>query len=403
MAAAALDGVRVLDLTHYVAGPYCTKLLADFGAEVLKIERPPAGDPARHIGPFFHDVPHLEGSALFLHLNTNKLSLTLNLKPAEGQRIVRRLVPEADIVVENFRPGVLAALGLDYGTLAALNPGLVLTSVSNFGQTGPYRDLRASEIVEAAMGGPMNVTGAAEREPLKLGGNVVQYHAGAMACYATLVALWKAETTGAGDWVDISIYETQAANRDRRVGNLVAHAYTGEIGKRQGGRMRPLAGVRRAADGYVHLVGGGARLAGSLRMIGREDLLDDARIRDVTRADHAEALEEVDALFTAWLHEQPKDEAVARAQAARVLAASVNTMADLFANPHFQERAPWSLVDHPHTGPALYAGRPFIMSETPQQPPGRAPLLGEHTEAILCGRLGYAHDDLRRLAEQNVI
>lgn len=403
MAPTALDGVRVLDLTHHVAGPYCTKLLADFGADVIKIERPPAGDPARRSGPFFHDVPDPEGSALFLHLNTNKQSLTLNLKSAEGQRIVRRLVLQVQIVVENFRPGVLAALGLDYQTLAELNPSTVVTSISNFGQSGPYRDLKASEIVESAMGGPMNVTGHPAREPLKLGGNVAQYHAGAMAAYATLVALWQAEDEGEGDWIDVSIYETQVTSRDRRIIHLLAHAYTGEVGKRQGGSTQPLNGIYPAADGQVHIAGSGTRLAGVLRMIGRQDLLREPRFGDPAQARRPEVLKEAEALYLDWLKDQAKNEAVARAQAARVLAAPVNTIADLFADPHFQARAPWSRIDHPRTGPVLYAGRPFLMSETPQAPPRRAPLLGEHNEAILCGQLGYAREDLPRLAEQGVI
>ena len=402
MQQAALDGVRVLDLTHYIAGPYCTKLLADFGAEVIKIERPPAGDPARHIGPFFHDLPHPEGGALFLHLNTNKQSLTLNLKSAEGRAIIRRLIPMVDIVVENFRPGVLAELGLDYVTLAALNPRVVLTSISNFGQTGPYRDLKASEIVEYAMGGPMNVTGHATREPLKLGGNIVQYHAGAVAAYASLIALWSAETTATGDWIDVSIYETQASSRDRRTIYLTGYAYTGETSTRHGGSIRPLAGVRPTGEGYINLTGAGTRLAGVLRMIGHEDLLADPRFSDPAAARRPEVLEEVEALYLGWLQDQTKYDAVARAQELHVLAAPVNTIADLFADPHFRARAPWSVIDHPLTGPASYAGPPFVMSETPQQPPRRAPLLGEHTESILCGELGYAREDLRRLAETGV-
>ncbi|MGI8553657.1 MAG: CaiB/BaiF CoA transferase family protein [Dehalococcoidia bacterium] len=403
MQAAALEGLRVLDLTHAVAGPYCTKLLADFGAAVMKVERPPVGDLARRSGPFFHDLPHPEGSALFLHLNTNKQSVTLNLKSAEGQAIVRRLIPTVDIVVENFRPGVLAAFGLDYASLVALNPHLVLTSISNFGQTGPYRDLKATEIVEYAMGGPMLITGHATREPLKLAGHIAQYHAGSVAAYATMVALWKAEEHGGGDWIDISIYETQAASRDRRSIYLTGYAYTGEVSKRQGGNLRPLLGARPTGEGYVSLTGAGTRLAGVLRMIGREDLLEDPRFRDPASAGRPELLEEVEDLYQAWLLDQTKYQAVARAQAVRVLAAPVNTIADLFADPHFRERAPWNQIDHPQTGLVTYPGRPFVMSDSPQRQPRPAPLLGEHTEAILCGQLKYAKKDLRRLAEQGVI
>ncbi len=398
-----LDGVRVLDLTHHIAGPYCTKLLADFGADIIKIERPPAGDPARRIGPFFHDEPSLESSALFLHLNTNKRSLTLNLKSSEGGAIVRRLLRQVDIVVENFRPGVLADLGLDYDALKSINPSVVLTSISNFGQTGPYRDLKASEIVESAMGGPMNITGHAHREPLKLGGNVVQYHTGAIAAYATVMSLLRAEDEGAGEWIDVSIYEAQCANRDRRIIYLLAHAYTGEIGKRPVFGHRPLSGVRQAKDGYVSIVGAGTRLPGLLRIMGREDLLEDPRVQEAVHHTSADVMEEIEGLYLDWLRNQPKHEVVAKAQAAKVLAAPVNTIADLFTDPHFAARSPWNVIDGPQTGPIAYPGPPFLMSASPAPTPRRAPLLGEHNAAILCDRLGYEREDLRRLSEQGVI
>ncbi|MGH2584279.1 MAG: CaiB/BaiF CoA transferase family protein, partial [Dehalococcoidia bacterium] len=273
MTPTALEGVRILDLTHHIAGPYCTKLLADYGADVIKVERPPAGDPARRAGPFFEDTPHLEGSALFLHLNTNKQSVTLDLKTALGREVALRLTAEADIVVENFRPGVMADLGLDYDALRAVNSNVILTSISNFGQTGPYRDLPASEITLYAMGGPMNVTGNRNHYPLKLGGNVVQYHAGAVAAYATMLALYSVEDGGDGEHIDVSIYETQAGFRDRRTIYLTAHSYTGEVGRRPETGIRPGIGVRPTADGYVNIhATGKGKLAAFLRMIGREDL-----------------------------------------------------------------------------------------------------------------------------------
>ncbi|MGH8056805.1 MAG: CaiB/BaiF CoA transferase family protein [Candidatus Entotheonellia bacterium] len=187
MAVSALADVTVLDLTHHIAGPYCTKLLADFGAEVMKVERPDGGDPARRYGPFPHDEPHPERSALFLHLNTNKRGITLNLKSSAGREILRALVREVDILVENFTPHVMPKLGLAYAALESLNPRLVMTSISNFGQTGSYRDYKAQDIVMYAMGGAMNQTGVREREPLKMAGNLMQYQAGNMAAAATMI------------------------------------------------------------------------------------------------------------------------------------------------------------------------------------------------------------------------
>lgn len=399
----ALDGVRVLDLTHYVAGPFCTKLLADYGADVLKVERPPAGDPARSIGPFCKDLPHLEGSALFLHLNTNKRSVTLNLKSSEGREIVGRLVRDVDLVVENFRPGVLDRLGLGYESLRAINPRIILTSISNFGQRGPYRDLRGSEITLYAMGGAMNATGHQSREPLKLGGNVVQYHAGAVAAYASMLALWRAEQEGEGDHVDVSIYETQTGSRDRQTIHLTNYAYHGHVARRAETETRLAAGIRPAADGYIYIAGYGRRLPSFLRMIGREDLADDPRAHDSQAATDPEWVDEIETRFLEWLADKPKAEVLALAQEHHLVAGVVNTIADLFTDPHFRERSPWDVVDHPHTGPLTLPGRPFVMSATPRRDGGRAPLLGEHNEQVLCGDLGYGQEDLRRLRELGVI
>ncbi len=402
----ALSGIRVLDLTHHIAGPFCTKLLADFGADVIKVERPPAGDPARRAGPFLRDEPNPETSALFLHLNTNKRSLTLNLKTVEGQHIARRLAEQADVLVENFRPGTLARLGLDVKTLHALNPRLVVTSISSFGQTGPYRDLHASEITLSAMGGPMNVTGHREHEPLKLGGNVVQYHAGASAAYATLLAVYAIEGgREQGEHIDVSIYETQAGFRDRRTIYLTAYAYTGETGQRPETGMRPGQGVRPAADGYVNIFAGGrARFARFLSMIGREDLIDDPRTQNpLLLPQHPELAHEIEDSYLTWLMAHPKREAAAIAQQHRLLAAPVNEIKDVMEDPAFVERGVFETIEHPFTGPQRYVSRPFVMSASPRPAARRAPLLGEHNVEILCDELGYSREDVGRLGAQGVI
>lgn len=178
MPSQALDDVLVLDLTHYIAGPYCTKLLADYGARVIKIERPDGGDPCRWLGPFPDDVPHPEKSGLFLYLNTNKESVTLNLKLLRGRQLFMRLVAKADVVVENFHPHVMSDLGLDYPYLRPVNTRLLMTSISNFGQTGPYRDWRAQDLTLYGMGGEMYTSGAAGREPLKQAHNLTLYQGG---------------------------------------------------------------------------------------------------------------------------------------------------------------------------------------------------------------------------------
>jgi crotonobetainyl-CoA:carnitine CoA-transferase CaiB-like acyl-CoA transferase len=406
-----LAGVKVLDLTHYLAGPRCTKLLADFGADVIKIERPPAGDPARGLGPFLHDVPNPEASGTFLHLNTNKRSVTLNLRSELGLSLCRRLVERVDVVVESFRPGVMQRLGLDFETLRSLRPGLVMTAISNFGQTGPYHDLPASELTLSAMGGPMNVTGHREHEPLKLAGNVVQYHAGSMAAFATVLALYGVENARdageapEGEYCDLSIYETQAGFRDRRTINLTAHAYTGEVGMRPLAGIRPGAGVRPCADGYVNLhATSPARFQEFLRLIGRADLAERAQGHTpLAVALDDELAGEIEASYLAWLMQHGKHEAAREAQSHRLLAAPVNTVRDLLEDESFTRREVFEVIDHPATGPVRYPGRPFIMGESPRPHARRAPLLGEHNVDVLCGELGLDAADLPRLREEGVI
>jgi len=184
-----LADLRVIDLSHFVAGPYCTKLLADFGAEVIKVEKPGQGDGARTLGPFCHDDPHPEKSGLFLYLNTNKKSITLNLKTETGVGILKQLVTDADILVENFEPRVMPSLGLSYEVLKQMNPKLVMTSISNFGQTGPYRDYKATSMTMFAMGGAMAITGD-EHRPLSPWGSQAEYMAGLVGFQATMIAIF---------------------------------------------------------------------------------------------------------------------------------------------------------------------------------------------------------------------
>ena len=225
----ALQGVRILDLTQHVAGPYCTKLLADFGAEVIKVERP-QGDPARSLPPFASDEPHQERSLLFAYLNTNKKSITLDLKTATGKSLLHRLLADTDVLVENFAPRVMPSLGLDYDSLSAINPSLVMVSISNFGQTGPYRDYKAADIVHYALGGLMYIFGSADREPLKHALRQTQFKAGTNAATAALIGWYHQQFTGEGQRIDISIQECVAsALRD----TTSLYTYAGSTRQRQ--------------------------------------------------------------------------------------------------------------------------------------------------------------------------
>ena len=399
----ALAGVTVLDLTHHISGPYCTKLLADYGADVIKIERPGAGDAARRMGPFYRDHAHPEKSGAFLHLNTNKLGVTLDVKSETGKRIFLELLAEADVVVESFSPRVMPSFGLSYETLRTHKPSIVVTSISNFGQSGPYRDFKLSEIGTYAMGGPMHATGNPEREPVKLGENVIQHHVGAVAATATAMALWQAETSGQGDHLDVSLFRSQASSQDRRTTMLIGYQYTGEnIGRRPAGSSTA-TGVRPCADGYVNIMGGGPRFADIVRMMEQPELLEDPRFADPMARAQPTAAEEFDLYYVPWLLQHTKRELFRMAQENQLPSGPIYDSSDLLADPAFHERGYWNTYEAPGLGTVTQPGRPFIMNETPWAFRRPAPQLGQHNPDVLCGRLGYTAQDLVRLRRVGVI
>ena len=372
-----LDGVRVLELSGGVAGPYAGRLLAEFGADVVKIE-PPAGDRSRTFGPFPNDQPHRERSGLFLHLNRNKRSVVLDA--ANDAESILRLAADADILIEDFPPGSPAAWRWGWDALAAVNPRLAMVSVTPFGQTGPYRNYRGSELTLQAIGGPLVANGHADREPLKLGGHYAHYHAGIAAALAALMALHRAERTGQGDWIDLAVYECQAGCRDRRAIQLTVAAYTGLCGGRLARVRRSFAvGARQCADGYVDIMGAGvARLPRLLTMIGETQAaaeIDPLAIEPARR----DALE---AAYQRWLASRPKREVVHLAQRHGLLAGAFNTVAELLRDPHYRERGAWDDIDHPQAGRLTYPGRPFTFSSAQRAKPARAPLLDEHGDDI---------------------
>jgi crotonobetainyl-CoA:carnitine CoA-transferase CaiB-like acyl-CoA transferase len=405
MAEAALADLKVLDLTHYIAGPYCTKLLADYGAEVIKIERSDGGDAARRYGPFPRDEPHLEKSALFLHLNTNKRGITLNLKTSAGKDVFADLVRQVDVVVENFSPRVMPSLGLSYETLEKLNPRLVMTSISNFGQTGPYRDYKAQDILIYAMGGPMHQTGVADREPIKMAGNLMQYHTGTMAATATLVGVYGAQLQGVGQHIDISLFETHAGTVDRRSTFLTAYAHTGEETRRQASGPQGMLprGIYPCQDGYICIHVANEWWPRLAQMLEHPALLTDPKFATPAGRMQVEHQGEFDAIFYPWLLERTKQEIMERAQTARVLATAVNTPEDVLKDRHFRAREFFVEVSHPDAGCVRQPGPPFRMAETPWRIRRCAPRLGQHNEEIYGGMLGLSREELMVLREQRVI
>jgi crotonobetainyl-CoA:carnitine CoA-transferase CaiB-like acyl-CoA transferase len=402
----ALSGVKVLDLTWHITGPYCTKLLADYGAYVIKLERPGKGDPTRSTGPFFKDDPNPEKSGPFLHLNTNKNGITLNLKTATGKKIFKELVKKVDMLVESFRPRVMPSLGLDYPTLKKINPKLVMVSISSFGQTGPYRDFKASEIVEYAMGGEMYSSGIASREPLKLGGNVIQYQAGTVAAVATMGAFYAAEFQEIGQHVDISIMETQAGTADRRIMYLLSYIMAGVITTRwppprEAVRMLIMPqGVYPCRDGFVNTLSLPQWWPRYIEALGMPELKDDPRFQNIYSA---EAGMEFDAIWYSWLADHDKQELFDIFLKSKIASAPLNSPEDLVKNPHLKEREYFVEIDHPETGEVTYPGAPFKMSESPWKIRYPAPLLGQHNKEIYCDLLGYTKEELVKLREGGII
>jgi crotonobetainyl-CoA:carnitine CoA-transferase CaiB-like acyl-CoA transferase len=398
MAQQALAHIRVLDLTHHVAGPYCTKLMAGYGAEVIKIERPTWGDPMRGVGPFCADPPSPETSIFFLWLNTGKKSVTLNLKSERGRSLFLEMVRTVDLVVENFSPRVMPRLGLEYHTLRALKPSLVMTSISNFGQTGPYRDYRAEEIVAYALGGLMYLTGDPDKPPLRAGPSLAQYTAGMNAYIASLMALYQAKLTGVGQHADVSIQESAIDNIEV---SLVEHLHLGKVARRRGDE-HPLVPwqLYPCRDGYAAVIGGPVRHWLQAAVLFEEPRLLQEPYRHMSgRMEHRE---EVRALIRPWLNRHGKTEVYHAGQARRLAFGYLAALPEVLDSPQHRARGFFVEIDHPSAGRHRYCGPPFRLSETPWHA-DRAPLLGEHTDEVYSTLLGYDDERLSALREEGVI
>ncbi len=374
----------MLELATGVAGPFAGKLLADFGATVVKAE-PPGGDPSRRHGPFPDDVVDPEQSALFLHLNANKQSIVLDLDDEADRSIVRRLVAETDIVIESFPPGHLARRGLGPDDLRAINPALVVTSVTPFGQTGPYADLVGEDIVTYAMGGPMFGTGVESREPVKLGGNLTSYQAGNIAATATLAGHLMAEASGHGVHIDLSMFEAQAGSIDRRVSYLLWYLWSGRVVGRE-----PADALRTLPNSFFETMDGHVLVFTLIPWVPRMlEVLDDAGLRErFANADwlHDETLvDEIMAAFVPWLYEGDKSDRAARAQAEKWAVTPLNAPVDLIDDPHFVNRGFFVPVQHPVAGSFRQPGAPFRIGEDWNEVwriDSPAPLLDEHGDRI---------------------
>jgi CoA:oxalate CoA-transferase len=396
--AGPLAGLRVVDLTQYIAGPYCTKLLADYGADVIKLEPPGEGDPSRRLGPFPGCEPHLEKSGMFLYLNTNKRSVTLDIRATDGQDLMRRLVERADILVESFEPRVLPSLGLGYEELRAINSRLVMTSISNFGQDGPYRDWRAQEINVYALSGLMYITGEPDAEPLKAGGQQSQFVAGLTGALATMTAITARRVSGRGQHVDVSILET-AVSQMGETFTLYTHA--GKVATRSGNRQatrHPVA-FFPCRDGYVALIASREdNYEALVEMTGLEELRDE---RFATATLRRQSADEFDAILARYLMAHDKAEILRESQARKLPVGVVMTPGELLRDPHYCAREFFVDIDHPVAGRLTYPSTSMRWSKTPWQA-GRAPVLGEHSRAVY-DDLGVSADRQAELSQRHVI
>jgi len=398
----ALRHLKVLELCRLVTGPYCTKLLADLGAEVIKIEAPDTGDDARRRGPFLQDTPDGELSGLFLHLNTNKLGITLDVTTATGKGILKELVRKADVFVEDNPPALTAEQGLTYEELERVNPRLVMTSITPFGLTGPYRDYKAYELNSHHAGGegyllPLH-SAEDDREPVKAGGIVADCVCGLSAALATLTAAYVAAVTGLGQHVDVSKQDVLMSLVQNHV---CTFANLGELHTRlRRGFLTVLP--LDCQDGYVHIgVVTDREWRSLVECMGNPTwALDGKYLSWGNRLMHAG---EINPIVQEWVRQFKKEELFHRLQASGVAAVPVYTAEDLAKSAQLRERGFFAEIDHPEAGPVTQPTAAYQFSATPWAGLRAAPVLGQHNELVYCERLGFSKQELARLGEAGVI
>ncbi len=404
---APLEGITVLDLTRVLSGPYCTMLLGDMGARVIKIEQPGKGDDTRAWGPPFHPPVHAraEGasaspgeSAYFMSVNRNKESVTLDFKRPDGRALLERLIARADVLVENFRPGTLTKLGFDYETLGARHPALVYCSVSGFGQTGPRSKEPGYDAVIQAEGGLMSITGPPDGPPYRLGVAIADIVSGMFAAYGVAMALLARERTGRGQRVDLAMLDAVVALLTYQAGNCFA---SGTPPARLGNRHPSIVPyeVFGASDGDFVLAVGNDELWKKFCAVAALDLGD----RFATNRQRVSGYDELRPIVARALAAHPRAYWIERLSAAGVPCGSVRDLGEVFADPQLDARDMIVRVEHASAGVIRQLGIPVKLSDTPgavRRPP---PTLGQHTDAVLSGDLGLRGDAIAALRRDGVI
>ncbi|MBI2909237.1 MAG: CoA transferase [Chloroflexi bacterium] len=403
MSRQALSWLKVVEYGDFVSAPLCAKLMADLGAEVIKIEAPPLGDKARRHGPFPGDIPHAERSGLFLNLNTNKLGVTLDLRTFTGKNILKELLKTADVFVQNSPPPVMRELGLDYDSLGGVNPRLIVTAITPYGLTGPYRDYKGYDINCSALSGVSETIGRPDREPLTAPLFQCDQQAGLGAAGGTFVALLARDVTGKGQLVDISTVDVMTTVH---VGShLMTHAFDGvnELRTREPRLQNYPTGLHRCKDGYICMIAPQvAQWIRFLEVMGTPEWSKLPRYRD-RRAMANQYRAEVDALLEPWLMEHTKEEIFEICRKNAIPFTPVYNVEELVNSPQLEYRSFFPQVTHAEAGTIKQAGWPFLFSETPWKLERPAPLLGQHNEEIYCGRLGYSKGDLAQLRRSGII
>jgi len=405
-----LSPYRALDLTNE-KGSFCGKILADLGMDVIKVE-PPGGDPGRTIGPFYQDIPDKNKSLSFFAHNTNKRSITLNLETRDGQGIFKKVVKTADFVFESFPPGYMGKLGLDYSTLREINPRIIMASITPFGQTGPYKDWKASDIVLVAMGGLSHITGSPDRPPTRVSVDQAWIIAGAQAAMGTMIAHYYREATGKGQHVDTSVQESvvPSALTIPQAWDLQGFIWprAGAFLPRSGKQVRHLWPCK---DGYIawRLFGGGLGVktralvewmdsegqAGELTEINWEEM----DLLTVT----PDEFDRWQGIFGTFFKAHSKAELCREALARGIVLFPASTPKDLLEDPQLKARNYWIEVEHPElNSTVIYPGALYKSSEFSWEI-GRAPLIGEHNNEIYEGELGFSKEELSILKHGGVI